>query len=254
MVSEGQQLKEKKKRKTRKQVPVIMVPVICAVIGAVGVIIGAEISKSSPSPSESVPVLSPTPPPLGTGTYTISSSALGYLDVPDPNGSGLVEYDCQTLPTGTSGSSFELCFDELDVIVSDLGGGFNNSRNQVWNIQEANSGVDYAIQSTYNGSVLTGLSLDPPSCNHFASYTNVHGISYGYLIVTSACTTALPDYLTDTFDIVPVAGGYEVRNNDGLCLTAVNGAGGNGTSTHTRFEQCASSIADYQVWSMNPAA
>jgi hypothetical protein len=246
--------KKKKKWKTRKKLLVaVVVPLTVALIGSIGGIIGAEIQKSSlsasPGSSTNPP---PTPAPLGTGQYTIQSSALGYLDVPDPNANGLVEYSCKTLHTGTGGSGPNLCVDELDVTDSDLGGGgIHNNLNQVWNIETSNGG-SYTIRSAYDGKVLEGLPS--PSCNRLASWTNANGISYGYLAATSNCSMALPSYLSDTFNIVPVAGGYQVRNNGGLCLTAINGAGGNGTSTHTRFDECAASASSIQVWAISAAA
>jgi hypothetical protein len=254
VASEHQQVEIKRERKKRKEVPnfvvYVVVPLICASIGAIGIVIGARIGKASPSPAAtSAPA---TPAPLGTGQYTVSSSALGYLDVPNPNGSGLTEYGCQTLPTRTGNSNPELCIDELDVVDSDMGVGTQQSFNKVWNIEVADGSTDYAIQSAYRGRIIAGLSLNPPSCNHFTSRIDSNGISYGYLVVTSSCSAALPSSITDTFDIVPVAGGYEVRNNGGLCLTAINNAGGNGTSTHTRFDECAVSESGYQVWAINP--
>lgn len=246
--------RKKKKWKIQQKILVaVVVPLTAALIGSIGGIIGAEIQKSSSqAPSGSPTTPPPTPAPLGTGQYTIQSSALGYLDVPDPDASGLEEYTCKRLPTETGGSSPNVCIDELDVTNSDLGGGgIHNNLNQVWNIQTSN-GVSYTIQSAYDGKVSEGLP--PPSCNRFASWTNANGISYGFLAATSTCSMILPSYLSDTFNIIPVAGGYQVRNKDALCLTAINGAGGNDTSTHTRFDECAPSATSIQVWAINAAS
>jgi len=250
----SQSKKKKKKWKRRKKLLIaVVVPLTVALIGSIGGIIGAEIEKASlPEPSGSATNPPPTPALLGTGQYTIQSSALGYLDVPDPNADGLFEYACKTLASGTGGSSPNLCVDELDVINSDMGGGgIHNMLNQVWNIETSND-VSYTVQSAYDGNVSVGVP--PPSCNRLASYTNTNGISYGYLAATSNCSMALPSYLSDIFNIIPVAGGYQVRNNGGLCLTAINGAGGNGTSTHTRFDECAASASSIQVWAISPAS
>lgn len=173
VTSEQRQVKVKGKRKKRKEIPVVvvavLVPMLCAVIGAIGVIVGAKISKPSPSSPEPESSAASTPPPLGAGAYTISSAALGFLDVPNPDGSGLIEYSCQALSTGTSRSSFRLCFDELDVIDSDMGVGTRNTLNKVWNIDASDAGSGYTIRSAYNGKVSEGIPLSPPACDRFAS-------------------------------------------------------------------------------------
>jgi hypothetical protein len=35
-------------------------------------------------------------------------------------------------------------------------------------------------------------------------------------------------------------------------LPQLTGGGGNGTSTHTRFDQCLASESNYQVWTISP--
>jgi hypothetical protein len=203
--------KKKKKWKTQKKILVAAVPVIAAAVAAIGGIIGAEIQKSSsPVLAEPSITASSTPGTLPTGEYTISSSVLGYLGVPNPNATGLVE-DCEPA---------RVCWVEPDVEVIDQGGAYHD--NQDWDISTSNSGTSYVIQSAYDGSmaqeaddgsvVQGGLSF-PPSCDRLVSAT--YKSSYGFLVITPKCSM-LPQNdntmsfhnITDTFNILPIALGF----------------------------------------------